>query len=79
METNPIMYKVIFKFLDNLRVSGIINMSEAERDIQDRYNLPKHIARQYLTLWSETFDKNAPMSSRVTKALEINKKGETCK
>ena len=62
----------VFEYLDALRDSGITNMYGAGRYLQDEYGYERREAGKYLVLWMKTFS-DAPMTSRVSKALELNK------
>lgn len=59
-------------YLDELRESGVTNMYGAAQYIEEDCNFPRAKARQLLLLWMKSFS-DAPMSSRVKKALEFYK------
>jgi hypothetical protein len=45
----------IFQYLDALRESGVTNMYGASPYLQDRFDLSKREAREFLMKWMEQF------------------------
>lgn len=50
----------VFKFLDNLRESGITNMFGAAPYVELKFDLQRKEARALLIEWMETFDQRHP-------------------
>jgi hypothetical protein len=50
----------MFKFLDDLRESGVVNMFGATPYIQREFGLSRAEASKVLTSWMETFDERHP-------------------
>ena len=46
-----------FDYLDNVRESGIINMFGAPALLQERFGLPKSVAKQVFQEWTLTYTK----------------------
>lgn len=49
-----------FRFLDNLRKGGRINMFEAPFFLQDTYGLTRAEAKKIFATWAETFSQRHP-------------------
>ena len=60
-----------FKFLDDLRESGVTNMFGARPYLVEFLECNKERASKIHTLWMETFSTEARISERCKKALEI--------
>ena len=54
---------MVFKFLDNLRESGAINMFGAGPYVQDAFGLDRWEARDLVLEWMETFSTRHPVSN----------------
>jgi hypothetical protein len=50
----------VFEFLDDLRESGVTNMFGAAPYIAAEFDVPRSIARTYLTDWMRTFSQRHP-------------------
>ena len=46
--------KKYFAFLNELQESGLVNMNEAPRMLQDNYNLKREVALQIFFTWKES-------------------------
>ena len=55
--------EMVFKFLDNLRESGAINMFGAGTYVQDAFGLDRWEARDLVLEWMETFSTRHPVSN----------------
>lgn len=55
--------EMVFKFLDNLRESGAINMFGAGPYVQDAFGLDRREARDLVLEWMETFTTRHPVSN----------------
>lgn len=55
--------EMVFKFLDNLRESGAINMFGAGPYVQDAFGLDRREARDLVLEWMETFSTRHPVSN----------------
>lgn len=42
-------------YLDSIRAAGVVNMFGAGPYIQDRFDVTRHEARDYLLKWMDTF------------------------
>lgn len=58
-----------FKYLDDLRESGVTNMFGAARYLEKDFDLTRTHATGIALLWMETFDGKASVESRVQSAL----------
>ena len=68
----------VFKFLDELRESGVTNMFGAAPYIEQRFRYDIGTCRKLLQLWMHTYPPNpdeVPPAERVNKMDELN---ETC-
>ena len=45
----------VFKFLDDLRESGVTNMFGASPYLQERFGFSRYDANRFLTKWMEAF------------------------
>ena len=50
----------VFKFLDNLRKSGVTNKFGARTWLMEEYDMTKKESREYLTRWMKTFSDRHP-------------------
>ncbi len=57
-----------FKFLDELRETGVTNMLGAGVYLQESFNLSKYEAKAVLLEWMETFDKRHPICPTASPA-----------
>jgi len=62
-------YTEAFEFLDELRVSGEVNMFLAPEWLEDEFNYTAKEARVITGDWMDTFDGDATVKSRVEEAL----------
>ncbi len=60
----------IFKYLDQLRLSGITNMYGASPYIITAFGVPREKATRALVLWMETFAIDKSINDRVSDALK---------
>jgi hypothetical protein len=68
MMTNYVEY---FRYLDNLRASGVTNMFGAAPYLADAFDLGKKEARSILSKWMTTYDGSDDIDARAAKAEEI--------
>ena len=54
--------RVIFRYLDDLRVSGKTNMFGAVPYLVKAFNITKYDAQRHLIKWMETFEKRREKS-----------------
>ena len=50
----------VFKYLDNLRESGVTNMLGVTEFITDTFNISKDTAKELLIEWMQTFNQRHP-------------------
>ncbi len=65
MSTEFVRY---FKWLDDLRESGEMNMFGAAPYLADAFGLDKSAARKILQQWAKTFDPEKPAEDRAALA-----------
>lgn len=58
-------WKEFFEYLDDLRISGIVNMYAATPYIEEEFDVKMPVAREILTLWMETFDSTKSFEERL--------------
>ena len=55
----------VFEYLDELRESGVTNMSGAAPYIQGRFDLSATAAKKYLADWTRTFSRDKTAAERA--------------
>ena len=65
MKTTKAQLIEYFRYLDNLRESGITNMFGAGRYLEEDFGLDKTEARTIVTTWMNTFNGDLPPEDRV--------------
>lgn len=60
----------IFDYLDKLRESGITNMFGAGEFLHHQFDMDTREAREYLSLWMNTFDPDKSITERVEEHMK---------
>jgi hypothetical protein len=73
MMIDPLVLAEYFKFLDQLRVDGGINMFASPPVLADEYVISQAEAKKVFTLWMNTFNDHDSVEDRVARAQESEK------
>lgn len=60
-----------FKYLDNLRASGVTNMYGSPRYVEKRFKISWEKASEIVGMWMRTFDPNLTVQERATRATSL--------
>ena len=60
-----------FRYLDNLRESGVTNMFGAAPYLESEFYMTSRDARDVLSKWMKTFDGTDDIDARVAEALKV--------
>lgn len=55
--TNGLDEETVFKYLEELRASGVTNMYASPRFLQAHFGISEDIAIEWFSLWAKSFNK----------------------
>jgi len=63
--------QAVFRYLDDLRESGVVNMFGAGEYLRDEFEMGRAESHRVLGLWMRTFNGAMPVDARANEAVTL--------